>query len=332
MNFNVISGKVVDEALKANFNQACAAIKEAYVLHGKQKSVNPNSYFLKFPENPNARIIALPAFLGGEFDLSGIKWIGSYPENREKKIPRASAVLILNDSKTGYPFACMEASIISAMRTAISAVIAAEYLTHKSARNIGFVGNGLIAHYIAKVFKRRGWGFENVFLYDTSLEESTNFQQRINKKPIGPVTICKSTDELVAQSDLIVFATTASTPYFNNPNVLSHNPCLLNISLRDISPDIILTSNNIVDDIEHVLNANTSPHLAFQKCQDKRFINGVFSDLIQHKNILNKNKPTIFSPMGMGILDLALGKIVYNYAVEKGLGAVIDNFFYELNR
>ena len=116
-------------------------------MHGAGDSVNPPSYFLRFPDRPSSRIIALPASIGGRVGVDGLKWISSFPENVEAGIPRASAVLVLNDHDTGYPFACLEGSIISATRTAAMAVSAAGWLSRDRPRptRVGFLGTGLIA-------------------------------------------------------------------------------------------------------------------------------------------------------------------------------------------
>ena len=106
-----------------------------------------------------SRIIALPASLGGPGRVDGLKWISSFPDNVAAGLPRASAVLILNDPDTGYPFACLESSIISATRTAASAAAGADWLSRgrERPRRIGFVGTGLIARYIHAFLAATGW-------------------------------------------------------------------------------------------------------------------------------------------------------------------------------
>src|SRR5215213_3164021 len=104
-------------------------VEATYRVHAEGDSVNPPSYFLRFPDRPTARIIALPASIGGSVRVDGLKWVSSFPENVASGIPRASAVLILNDHDTGYPIACLESSIISATRTAASAALAADWLS-----------------------------------------------------------------------------------------------------------------------------------------------------------------------------------------------------------
>src|SRR5262245_5125711 len=116
--FAVISGAQVQQALQGTEKQIVELIEATYRLHGAGDSVNPPSYFLRFPDRPTSRIIALPASIGGQVRVDGLKWISSFPDNVAAGMPRASAVLILNDHDTGYPFAFMAGCIISPTRKA----------------------------------------------------------------------------------------------------------------------------------------------------------------------------------------------------------------------
>jgi ornithine cyclodeaminase len=126
--FHIVPGSTVKRIIDENREGVSKAVAGAYRLHASGETVNPDSYFLRYRDNPTARIIALPAHIGGAVQKSGIKWIASFPENRLGNLARASAVLILNDARTGYPLACIEGSLISATRTAASAALAAEHL------------------------------------------------------------------------------------------------------------------------------------------------------------------------------------------------------------
>ena len=169
--FAVVSGAQVQDALEGREKQIVELVEATYRLHGAGDSVNPPSYFLRFPDRPSSRIIALPASIGGQLRVDGLKWISSFPENVTAGIPRASAVLILNDHDTGYPFACLESSIISATRTAASAALAADWLSRGRERpaRVGFFGVGLIARYIQTFLAGTGWSFDEIGVHDLSL-------------------------------------------------------------------------------------------------------------------------------------------------------------------
>ena len=94
--FYVIPGPAIEQVLTSATTDLVDSVRRAYELHAAAQTINPDSYFLQFPEKPTARIIALPAYLGGEFDRAGLKWISSFPENRTKRRARASGVLILS--------------------------------------------------------------------------------------------------------------------------------------------------------------------------------------------------------------------------------------------
>jgi len=332
---SIINGKTVSDIIRADREQCIEIVRGAYLAHADGRSVNPDSHFLLFSDKPDCRIIALPAYLGDGFDVAGLKWIASFPGNVQRGFPRASAVLVLNRYDTGYPFAILESSIISAARTAASAVLAAYWLSGRSRRahSLGIVGTGFIARYVYEFLIDTGWAIEEVRLYDRLPLESEKFRNtacRLERH--RTITIVPDVAQLVRACDLIVFTTVAATPYVTDATLFEHNPLLLHISLRDLAPEILLRSQNVVDDVEHVMKANTSPHLAEQQTGDRSFVTGTLADIMLERRSVDRSRPIIFSPFGMGILDLAVGKWVYDHAVAAGQGLRLSDFFYEVVR
>ena len=111
-----------------------------------------------------------------------------------------------------------------------------------------------------------------------------------------------------------------------------HHPLVLHVSLRDLAPEILLASTNIVDDVEHCLKANTSPHLVEQLTGSRDFLAGTLDEVMAGRVTVPADRPVVFSPFGLGVLDLAVGKYVYDKMVSSGDLHVIDDFFHELRR
>jgi ornithine cyclodeaminase len=350
--FAVIPGAQVRRVLAGHEKQIVELVEATYRLHGAGDSVNPPSYFLRFPDRPASRIIALPASIGGELRVDGLKWISSFPENVAAGLPRASAVLILNDHDTGYPFACLESSIISATRTAASAALAADWLSRgrggKRPARIGFFGVGLIARYIHTFLAATGWSFDEIGVHDLSAGSAAGFRGYLEQSAAqqsaaqqsgtqesgtgGRITVHDRAEDLIRSSDLVVFATVAGQPHVREVSWFEHNPLVLHVSLRDLAPEILLASANVVDDVEHCPKASTSPHLAEQLTGNRDFLLGTLDDVIAGRVTLPADRPVVFSPFGLGVLDLAVGKYVYDEVARSGELHVIDEFFHELRR
>jgi N-[(2S)-2-amino-2-carboxyethyl]-L-glutamate dehydrogenase len=267
--------------------------------------------------------------------VDGLKWISSFPENVTTGIPRASAVLILNDHDTGYPFACLESSIISATRTAASAALAADWLSRGRERpaRVGFFGVGLIARYIQTFLAGTGWSFDEIGVHDLSADSAAGFCGFLERSgTAGQIAVHDRPEQLLRSSDLVVFATIAGQPHVSDLSWFEHNPLVLHVSLRDLAPEIVLASTNIVDDVEHCLKAGTSPHLAEQLAGNRDFVAGTLDDVMDGRVTLPSDRPLVFSPFGLGVLDLAVGKYVYDEVARSGELRVVDDFFHELRR
>jgi ornithine cyclodeaminase len=334
-SFAVISGAQVQRALGGREKQVVELVEDTYRSHSAGDSVNPPSYFLRFPDRPSARIIALPASIGGQVGVDGLKWISSFPRNVAAGLPRASGVLILNDHDTGYPFACLEGSIISATRTAALAALAAEWLGCARPRptRVGFFGAGLIARYVHTYLVGTGWSFDETGVYDLASDSVAGFRGYLERSgEAGRITAHDSAERLLRASDLVVFATNAGRPHVADLSWFEHNPLVLHMSLRDLAPQIVLASTNIVDDVEHCLTANTSLHLAERLAGNRNFLCGTLDDVMDGRVSLPADRPLVFSPFGLGVLDVVLGKYVYDEVARSGELHVVDDFFHELHR
>ena len=308
-------------------------IGEAYLAHATGKTSLPTSTFLQFPWESGDRIIALPAFLGSEPQVAGIKWIASFPRNIGKGWDRASAVLILNSIETGRPTAILEASVISAKRTAASAALAAKALhVERPVLAIGLIGCGMINFETAQFLRIVFPEVVSAKLFDSDSRRAEEFRQKqLARSPNWEVTIAKDHEEVLREAEVVSIATTATVPHMHSLGSYRGSETVLHLSLRDISPEVLLQCDNVVDDPDHVCRARTSLDLAEQMVGHRQFIRATLGDVLLGRapGRFNSTMPVIFSPFGLGILDLAVARWVVRRAVEREMGTVIDSFLPE---
>lgn len=330
-NFEIVAGETVCQVLHDKRGDVLGIVSSAYRAHESGDSVNPDSYFLRFPEKPDSRIIALPAYLGADVQLAGIKWIASFPGNTRRGAPRASAVLLLNDYETGYPIACLEAANISAARTAASAAVAATTLRPDgfAGTRIAVVGGGVIARNICDYLHTAGCTPDSYLVHDLDEASGQALADHVRTTQNRPADFTADLDAAL-RADTVVFATTALEPYVSAP--FKPGQLVLNISLRDLAPEVVLGADNILDDVEHCLKAQTSPHLAEQLSGSREFVTGTLAGVLNGEVTPSADRPVIFSPFGLGVLDLAVGAFVLGEARKDGNTIEVPNFFGETRR
>jgi 2,3-diaminopropionate biosynthesis protein SbnB len=326
----ILKGGEVESLLAGREEEVMDAVRRAYLAHASGASSLPHSTFLRFPGDDLNRIIALPAFLGDGFGLAGMKWIASFPGNLRRGLARASAVLILNSAATGHPEAILESSLISARRTAASAALAARVLRQgKETATVGLVGTGVINFETARFLAHALPGIARVVLFDLDRERAAAFAARLRELLPGvAVEPADGLHAVLASCPLVAFATTAAQPHVDDLAACPPGATVLHTSLRDLSPAAILAADNVVDDADHVCRAQTSVHLAEQQVGHRGFIRCALGDLLagDAPAKADADAVTVFSPFGLGVLDLAVGHLARTLALASGAGTVIESF------
>ena len=243
---------------------------------------------------------------------------------------RASGVLILSSAQTGAPEAVLEGSVVSAKRTAASAALAALHLYgSRPPSSVGLIGCGVINFEIARFLRTAYPELQRFCIADMNLDRASQFRAKLQAEfDRIEVSTCSDNRLILEQCRLISLATNAAAPHIHDLSPCHPETVILHVSLRDIAPHAILECDNYVDDVDHVCRAATSIHLAEQLQASRDFITGTLGQVLQRpQDRQNRaHRVTIFSPFGLGILDLAVGQFVLRIGRDEGRTIEIPSF------
>ncbi|WBQ08261.1 2,3-diaminopropionate biosynthesis protein SbnB [Kribbella sp. CA-293567] len=323
----VLGYKDVQQVLSGTETETLEVVRSAYRLHDEGRSAVPHSVFLRFPGDHRNRIIGLPAFAGGDRPVAGMKWIASFPGNVERGLERASAAILLNSLETGHPEALIEGSQISARRTAASAAVAAQELVIEPPAGVTLVGAGVINLEIFRFLTVALPSIERLTVFDTDRSRAESFIAKCQEIKQVAAQAADSLDAALAAQPLVSFATTAIEPH-TDLSACRPGTVVLHISLRDLHPEAIVAARNIVDDADHVCREGTSLFLAEQQTGGREFIDAPIGALLRGTAKLQRrpDELVVYSPFGLGVLDMALADHVRVVAEQRGLGATFDGF------
>lgn len=307
-----------------DWSQIINTLRLATKILGQGEVVQPIKPYLRY-NNLSNRIIAMPAYVGGEIATAGIKWIASFPKNIQSNIPRAHSVIILNEESTGIPTATINTPLISGIRTAgVTGLLIAKYVENLEAGKLtfGIIGFGPIGQLhlemIVEMFAER---IEKVYLFDIV----TIDLERVDSKYRHLVEITNNWQQVYNNSKILITCTVSAAPYIN---IAPQKGTLhLNVSLRDYEAHLVKYMDEIiVDNWEEICRENTDVermHLEFGlKRQDVVEIHDAL-DAPLWQNL--EQKVIMFNPMGMAAYDIAVGKYYLDQSFEKGIGLVLED-------
>ncbi|WP_373232947.1 2,3-diaminopropionate biosynthesis protein SbnB [Cohnella sp.] len=316
------------QEIGVDWNNLIDQIESTVRLMQTEEISQPLKPYLRFL-HPGNRIIAMPAFVGGAVEASGVKWIASFPGNKTQGLPRAHCTVILNDPHSGVPVAFFQSGWLNTLRTAaVSGVMLRKYIEAHCDINsekpiqLGIIGWGPIGwRHLEMVSEVFGDRLRSVRLFDSKgIDPST-----IDANLLGITHIAASWQEVYLSSNVFITCTASTDRYIDllpAPGTL-----LLNISLRDYMPQIVQAVKAvIVDDWREVCRENTDIEQLHLKCGLQE---GGVQTLKQVvcDNVLRKftvDEPIFFNPMGMAAFDITLAAHYWRQAERLGIGVTLE--------
>lgn len=302
-----------------NWTELIDVIGTATTLYKKKDYAQPIKPYLRYGDLVN-RIIAMPAFVGGDISVAGIKWIASFPGNIDRGLQRAHSVTILNEASTGKPLSLINTTMISAIRTAAvtASVINVIKQNTGTRRNmaVGISGFGPIGQIhlqmVTEVLKHH---IDKVTVFDVREVES-DVRQKFSHLP---VQYSRQWQEAYDDADVFITCTVSKNRYIDRkPKAGSLQ---LNISLRDYMPEMLRYMKYVVvDSWDEICRENTDiekMHLE-QGLQKENTIS--LADFHARPPMVDFKDVVFFNPMGMAIYDIAVANYYFNQAQKRNIG------------
>jgi len=162
---------------------------------------------------PDRRFSAMPAYVGGDVHMAGIKWYGSNVENpAERGIPRSLHTITLNDPESGAPLAIMDGQVISAMRTGAVAAAGAAAIQGNRAEVATIVGPGVIGQTSALGLDAALDTLDEIRIYHPDQHKAAAFKTEMEDDLDAAVIPTSDLQSAVNDADVTVAAAAADPP------------------------------------------------------------------------------------------------------------------------
>ncbi len=316
---------------------ALQAVEDAFRLHHQGKVILPSKVVLDMGERERGRGNAMPAYVGGEYDVFGIKWIAGFPGNPARfGLPRATALFILNDADSGVPLAVMDCTLLSALRTGAVTGVGARALARPDSRSAAIIGCGVQARTQLEALKTVLPQLEELRCFDIRWEAARVFAAEAAERFGMGAKAAATAEEAVREADVVVTVTVADEPIVREGWMKPGSFFSAVGSYQEEEFDVVANSDLVVvDGLEHVLHRET-PVVALM-IREGRLRE---EDVAELGAILTGERPgrrrpeerIFFSPIGMAVEDVCLSARVYRLALEKGIGRRLGLFGRDIAR
>lgn len=304
------------KGLDAPWDKMIEAIEQVFIEHNEEKIEAPPKIGVHPKEN--AFIHEMPSYLS-RLKLSGIKWVSGFPTNYEHDLPTITGILALNDVETGLPVAVMDARWITGIRTAIVSAVTAKYSANPKSKTLGIIGTGVQGIFHAIALKKVLPDLEEIKIYDIKSSSRTTFIETLSGVLDIKISEKDNYQDVVTDTDVVVTSTQRLEKPIIEYSWLKEGVLGIGLEAGRAWGDTILQMDKFITDDWQQTNE------AMKKGGYPEGVKDIYTELgeiINNKKPgrLNNKEKIMAGNLGISAVDIVLGNLIYELALEKGVG------------
>ena len=226
-------------------NEMMDTIEDAYKIFGANEYSMPPRPSVEYE---NKTLMYMPCYTK---DIIGTKILSIFPENSKLGLPAIDGIVLLNDYTTGAPVAVMDGQSVTAWRTGAVGGVAVRHLSRRDCHTLGVVGAGVQAFY-QTIYACVARDIHTVRIFNHSDRDLTAWVEDLKKAIKRPIEIivCKTVEELVKNSEIIMTTTPATAPVLPNDKDMLEGKCI--VAIGSYTPEMREVPDAIWDLVDKV--------------------------------------------------------------------------------
>jgi len=318
--------KLVTELFR--MDEAIEVMRRALVLLQEGEVIMPLRSMLFLPVGE--RVMGLMPSYAGELEAVGVKVVAAFPVNAGTEYDTHQGVVLFFDTEHGLLRAVVDATSITAIRTAAVSGVATDLLARPDAGDLALIGAGTQAHTHLQAM-RCVRAVRRVRVFSLPAEEAVAFAERESRLTGLKVEVAASAAEAVAGADLICTVTTATEPVLRgdwvSPGAHVNAVGAYTPATRELDSQLVAAARLYADRRESLLNE--AGEFLIPKREgligDEHIVGEVGEVLVgKAPGRTSPDDITLFKSLGIAIEDLASARYVYEKAQERGVGVWVD--------
>lgn len=305
-----------------------SSVEKAFEIHKSGDYYMPDRFIASKDKN---MMLYMPCFSNSYI---GTKILAEFPDNPKLSMPYLSGLMLVNDGATGQPKAIMNGSVITSMRTGAVGAVGVKYLSSPQASSVGLVGCGVqglsLLTYICHIRP-----IKDIYLYDAYVSDLSNFikklENQIENKKVN-IHICASSTQLLENCQIAVSATQAVNPVYPDSLSLMKGKCFIAVGSwrperRELPDAVFKLIKNVYTELPYAAEESGDLRIPLSTGVLKKENIKYMEDLIEDTKkgmAHSQSDTTFFKSVGMGLFDICAASVIYEKAIEKGIGQKVN--------